>query len=371
MPEPKQTRLALLPWLILLIGLASCLRETSPEEDPREDILKSQGEGAILPGYERFTRESEALAAASDAFCNAPEDEALLLSTRDAWEKARYAYKRMEVFAFGPHVAYPERFGPNIDFWPARETTIEETLLSEDDLDAASLGTSGASRRGLPVIEYLLWSAGDDTLAAFAENPRRCTYLVAASGDLANLARGFEDAWSREGGNFLDELVAPASVEDGMYMNTQEAMSEVVNRMGFTLENIRRDKLGRPLGDETGGEPQPHKVESYWSGHSIEDIEANLEMIELLFHGDESARGLASHPRLQGRPDLVAAFDGKLAAARDALDEIEAPLSKAVLEEPDRVRSAHEALGELQTLIQADVVGLLSLTPSFNDSDGD
>lgn len=370
MLEPEHTRLALLPWLILLIGLASCLGDSTPEKDPREDILSSQGEDVIMPGYARFSEASEALATASASFCEAP-DEASFTTTREAWKQARFAFKRMEIFAFGPHVAYPERFGPNIDFWPARETTIEGALIGEDELSAEKLGASGASLRGLPVIEYLLWSAGDDTLAAFAENPRRCTYLVAASGDLANLASGFEDAWSRDGGNFLDELIAPASVEDGMYMNTQEAMSEVVNRMGFTIENIRRDKIGRPLGDETGGEEQPRKVESYYSGHSVQDIHANLDMIDLLFHGDEVAKGLASHPRLVERQDLVATFDKHLTASRDALDAIEAPLSEAVLQEPERVRAAHVALGELQTLIQADLIGLLSLTPSFNDSDGD
>ena len=366
----SRTKLAALPWLLLLVGLVSCLRQ-GDGEDPRAAILTSHGEDVIVPSYEAFASKSEALEVASASFCQGTPDETKFLAARVAWKEARYAWKRTEVFAFGPYAEFPERLGPKIDFWPARVENIEDILLSLDDVSASSLENSGTSVRGLPVIEYLLWFDGEETLARYGESTRYCDYLTAATEDLSNQANLFALAWSRDGGNFLDELVAPSTVEDGMYMDVQEAMSEVVNRMGFTIENIRRDKLGRPLGDETGGDPQPDKVESPYSDHSVEDIRANLEMIELLFTGDEQVLGLKSHPRIEERPDLIASFEAKAADANAKLDAIDADggtLRAAILDHPERVRAAHDSLGELQTVIQADLINLLSLTRSFNNT---
>ena len=47
------------------------------------------------------------------------------------------------------------------------------------------------------------------------------------------------------------------------------------------------------------------------------------------------------------------------------------PLSQAVVDSPEEVRAALDALQTLQQIIQADMIGALNLQISFNDADGD
>lgn len=351
--------------LLALSCVWGCSSNNAEEaEDPRPRILATVTDDVILPRYATFETEAEAMAQASADFCEAPDAEGLAKAKR-SWEVARDAWKRTEVFAFGPYREYPERFGTKIDSWPVRQILVEDTLFGTEPITAESLKTSAVATRGLPVVEFLLFRP-DDPLVEFSAGGRRCEYLIAATADVSDSATALHDAWALEQGGFALQVKTPGEVEDGMFMNTQEALSEVVNRMWFTVENARRDKLGKPLGESSGGKVQPDSVESPYSGHSVEDIIQTLVTLETLV---EVEGGLATHPRLSD--DLLADFRSAYSASIDALEAIPRPLSEAVVEDPDSVRAAHEALAELQRVIQTDMINTLNLQISFNDADGD
>lgn len=366
--------------ICLLCGVvwtqASCSRPATADVDPREFILRSWGTNLILPQYAALEQDATALATQSEAFCANPNSEGLT-QTRAAWRATRVSWKHMEVLGFGPHVEFPERYASTLDFWPARADTIEETLGMPDRI--AALDTAGAASRGLPVLDYLLFEPGDQdaTLAAFADTPARCDYLIAASRDVSAQAKGVHDAWRPGAGNYFDTMLNPQDHNEGMFADRQEALSEVVNRMAFLIDNIRRDKLGKPAG-ETSGTPSPQSVESRFSDHGIADIQANLDMVEWLYQGREDlenpddAYWLKDHPRLSTRDDIHQAFDAQLIKVRAALDALSIrPLAESSTDNREEVFEAIELLGELQRLIQIDVINALSLTRTFNDSDGD
>ena len=345
-------------------GMSAC---GSKGDDSRRALLASWGEHVILPGYRDFEAKAAALRDAGNALCQAPSSETLQ-AARSSWSDARAPWKRAEVFAFGPFKEEPLRLGPKIDFWPVRIDTVELVLAGAEPIAGDTLG---AAQKGMPVIEYLLFQPDVDLVAGFSGNSRRCEYLAATTADLAVRAREMREAWDPDQGNYLAELVDAGS-DDSMFESVHLALSEVVNRMAFTVENIRMDKLSRPLGDLTGGSPQPDKAESHLSGRSIEDIRDNLRGIELLYFGDGSAEsiGLDAYARERGH-DFAQAMQDELAAARAALDGIPEPLTRAILDDPDSVSQTIERLADLQRLIQVDILNALSLTPSFNDNDGD
>jgi predicted lipoprotein len=64
-------------------------------------------------------------------------------------------------------------------------------------------------------------------------------------------------------------------------------------------------------------------------------------------------------------------FRVALDGARAALEAIDVPLGEAVSSEGDRVREASTRLGELQSLIQTELISALGLSLNFNDNDGD
>lgn len=337
-------------------GLA-CEYEFSSAYEP---LVRSLSETVILPGLYGFADDAAALDGALAAYCDSP-DSAGLVNAQTAWDTARSQWKRMEVLAFGPYAAYPDRFGPNIDFYPARPNNIEEWLASDAEISVTSVGEQGASLRGLTAIEYVLFSAEP-------EATRRCAYLQAAAGDLAEMATGYAQAWDPEFGAFATDMMEPG----GEVESPHAAVSEIVNRMGFTLENLRRDKLGKPVGDNDGT-ADPGAVESPFSGRSVADARDALASVGLFFEGADSpdALGVVDQLIRRDRDDIVDAFRGALADADAALAGIPGSLAEAVITDPDSVVAAIDALGVLQTVVQTDIANALGTVSSFNDADGD
>jgi uncharacterized protein len=339
-------------------------------EDSRRQLLTSWGQRFLLASYRDFEARSVELEARSNALCSAPSVEALE-AARAAWWAARAPWKQSEVFAFGPYSDEPQRFGPKIDFWPARPDTVEEVLASTDPLTPETAAGMGAAGKGMPAIEYLLYQPGIDVVTAFSPGSRRCEYLLAITADLVVKAGELTAAWDPTQGNFLGELTQ-AGKSSARFKSLHDALGEVVNRMGYTLENIRGDKLGRPLGTTSGGAPQPDKVESPFSGRSLEDIRDNVRGIERLYFG-EPARdeaGLEGYLVKRGKT-FAKLMRAQLDATFAALDAVPEPLTEAIATSRDSVQAAIDQLGVLQRAIQVDVINALSLSVGFNDNDGD
>jgi len=359
--------------LSTIMGLYSALSlscSTAPIiPDIRLEIIESWAETIIEPHFDRFADAATHMATESSDVCDDLSQERLE-TMRTAWQAARQRWKYLEPFYFGPHSDPPGRIGQTIDFWPAREGKIIELIDDDFELSAEAMQRQGAIVRGFPVLEYLLYVGVPDTLSALRSSDRRCQMLTAVAGDLEYLAESLRDAWTDPMGGFLKTITQP---QTGEFMTPRAALGEIVNRMGFAIENIRRDRLGAPLGDKSGGALQPDSVESRFSGRSIEDIHDVLKSVETLVHGAvDNARslGLVDHPSLQGRPEVVRRFDDALARSRAALNAIPNPLREH-LTETVLVRGAFDALGDVQRSIQADFMNVLGLSLSFNDADGD
>jgi len=359
------SRLSRRQWLGLTLALGSAVPGCGPEPVPdrRRELLASWTQDFLLAHYAEFTSKLEALRSESRALAGEPDDEALS-RVQEAWREARRPWKETEVFKFGPVVEEPLRYGPKIDFWPARPDTVEGVLADTGSIDPDALG---AAAKGLPAVEYLLFSAGAGD--GFRESARRYEYLEVLIDDLIAQSQALAEAWDPEGGDYERELVE-AGRGSSTYDTLSMALSEVVNRMGFTVENIRADKLGAGIAPD--GTPQPEKLESRFSARSISDIRDNLRGIEQLFFGDPEARVLALDDYLQHRGfRLAGRMRSELGDSRAALDRINLPLSVAIDENQDLVREAIDRLAGLQRLIQVDVIGALSLNVRFNDNDGD
>lgn len=363
-----------------LLGAASC--ESESLSDPRRNVIAHAVDDALLTDYRQLVDLSTQLHTRSQQFCahrNPQDFEAM----RKLWWEARAPWKRNEVFAFGPYVENPWRLGAKIDFWPVRPKTIEKTLASTElELTPEQVGLLGASATGMPVLEYLLFRTKSDGSEV---SERACSYIVGLSADLVKDSSAMLHAWSAQGEDYRAQLVY-ASQDTVAFADLDEALGELVNRIGFTLENIRRDKLGAILGK---GDGQPHleMAESQWSGRAIQDIKDNLQGLEQLVFGPKGRfyheplnidrrtwtgfptnivqlleyRGFYMHKILQER----------FSACYAALDAIPVSLAHAASSNPESIRHAMHELGQLQVLIQGDVLRNLSFAMTFNDADGD
>ncbi len=351
---------------LALLCVAACSEPSqSHRVDPRQELLDSWASDLILPQYAEFTKGAKVLEERVASLCDEPSADTLR-AAKDAWWKLRQPWKQNEIIKFGPYRDLPAPFGPMLNFWPTRPDVVQSVLDADEPLDVDSLAAFGSPARGMPAVEMLLYVGGAPE-DVFDPSGRRCEYLLVASEDLHLVAAAFEDAWDPDGGNYVSELTDP---KNGVtFQDLRAAVSEVVNRLAFTLEDMRGDKLGRPLGEQSGGEPQPDLIESRPSARSIQDLLDNLRGIELFYFGaeePESAVGVSDFAPDRFNEEMTT----RLANCRLALEGID-PLEQAIAENADGVVAAEECLSELQTFIQVDLVNELGLTVNINDTDGD
>ena len=363
-------RLLAATWLALLAGCG--ISDGGP--DPAVPVLEGLGTQVVLPRYEQFATDMSVAASAAEAFCGSP-DAARLDVARQTLATAFVAWKRSEVIAFGPARDVPWAVRARIDLWPVREEPVRELLDGEEPITAESLRTTPNAAKGLPVLAWLL-GAEEDTLAAFTSTDdglRRCEVLTALATDSASAADLMVNAWTPEGDAWLTEFTAPPGPR-AAFNNTYEVVAELVNRMIFTVENVRLIKLSSPAGLNSGGAPDPSLLEARYSGQSLDAIRSNLDGVEDLLWGryqGASVPGVITLAPEDRAATIGEAFDLAMAESHLALDAIPLPLDESFLVETAPVQTAVSALLDLQRVLQADLTQALGVTVRFNDTDGD
>ncbi|MEN0064070.1 MAG: imelysin family protein [Myxococcota bacterium] len=305
--------------------------------------------------YDAFANETANLAQAATDLCGTVDANGLQ-AVRTAWWDARKPWKETELVKFGPVEELPERLGPKLDRWPVNVEDIEALVAGTEPVDADSFQSRGATLRGLPVVEALLWSQGDKTLDAYMADDRRCQTLAGATGDVAANAAELAELWREP---WTPRLTTPS---ERPYQTEQDVLDEWVNRMAFTVENIRSTKLGKPLGDDNGGTVDPTLLESRFSGRSLADARDALAGVSEVW---STVRTLVTDEA------LVADLDQTVATVEERLGEVPEPLIETLVVQPEIVVRAQEVLRTLQVAIQVDLAQNLSVTITFNDNDGD
>jgi predicted lipoprotein len=327
----------------------------------RGEVLTHLADEVFLPAHERFQGDAAALVDALARRCEL-SDGGDDLAAKQAWTALRADWSVTGAFAFGPVVTQMQA-GP-LDFWPVRSDTIEAKLLEAPaTIDAAWIDGLGTSAKGLPALEYLLFSE------PLVPGTTRCAYANALAADIARRGDDLATAWALEA-----EALKTAGEAGSAYTSEKVAIDAIVNA---TIENLYRmvkDKLDRPLGNLTGSAPDPTILESIYSGTTRDDLENNLQGFARVYLGADGEPG--GEPGLGA---LVAARDPELdrrilaqhTLARDTLAAIPLPFATALTDHRSAVQSARDEIDALRRLIKLDVASLLGVTLSLSDNDGD
>ena len=337
----------------------------TPADHPA--VLDSLADKIALAHYKNFETRSTAMVDAAQAFCESPSD-ALLEEVRSAWWSARTPWKNAEIVQFGPITEYPERVGPKVDDWPVNERAVEDRLVSDDDLTLEAYRNYGTATRGLPVAEYLLWGAGEETLSLYGADSRRCEMLVVVSEDIHASASYLVDLWSVD---WYDQLRGQDDGDWLVFKEPKDVVDEWVNHMVFTAENIRETKLGKPAGDRFNGTPQPDLLESRSSARSLQDAMDALVGVQQVWSGDLDGDHPGIRDLVLDDPDLVGRVDSLFADTITRLDDIPETLEDTVWDQPEIVDRAQTALAELQKILQIEVAAHIGIVVGFNPNDGD
>ena len=175
-----------------------------------------------------FASQSKVLTQAVQALCAAPAARApaALETARKQWRTTMAAWERLATVASGAIIERRSR--RQIDFMPTRRALIERAIKAAP-ANAAALESISAAAKGLPALEWLLWS--HPTPPALTE----CRYAALVAADIEREALALQAAFELAAKKDWDEAAAVA------------AMGEVINQWIAGIERLRWPNMEKPL----------------------------------------------------------------------------------------------------------------------------
>ncbi len=298
----------------------------------------------ILPGYANFTKATAALAAMTDANCDAT-------SLRPAWNAAFDAWLGVSFITIGPAETNGRSLA--IAFWPdpkgtgARQQAAMIAAADPAARDAGNFAEISVAARGLFGMERLLYPETPLT----GDYP--CTLIRATATDLAHMARDIEGDWQAD---FATAVLTAGTADNTQYLSETEAKQALFTQLITGLEFVKGTRIGRPLG--TFDKPAPDRAEAHLSGRPQRNIVLSLTALRAY------AAALA--------PDAsqtLAAFDRAIATAKGLPDP-----TLANIADPTgwlKLQILQQQVQAVDELAVTEVGKILQVGVGFNAADGD
>lgn len=339
----------------------------------RDDMLQNLSANVMYAAYVDFANQAKDLDLAAQAFVGEPSS-LNFDQLRLAFQQTTLAYKNAEMFNIGTIDTL--RLDNQVHFWPIRQNTIQAALLDTTPIDASYMENLGVGGKGLGTLEYLLYATKANqaplTWLSNPDAPRRLDFLRGVTLDLATQADRMLSIWSPDGENLVNAL---ADATDGTeaYGSFREALSEIVNQLVYDLEFVRNNKVGKPLGVDSGGTPQPDLVEFPYAHFSHNALRANLQACLALFAGDLNGNdgpGLSEYLTFL-ESDLGPQIVAQMRLSIQQLDAIQGDLATASQQRSDNLQQLYDTLNELVLTTKVDMASTMGVSITFNDNDGD
>jgi len=360
---------------------------TPPPDDgfDRSALLADLGEDVVVPTYRAFDSDVDELVVAVAAYCDAlgGDGEAAALETsRQAWRDAMVSWQRAEVMLFGPAAMNENTLRDRVYSWPLVSSCAVDQDVNEKRLDSGfDISTRLTNRRGLDALEYLLFAdslehtcpsqAAPEGWAGLADDERRaarCAYAADATADLAVQSQTIIDAWAPEAGNYLADFVG-AGTEGSSFDSAQEAINVVSDALFYVDDEIKDMKLGATTGitDNSCNTPQApcfDDLESPYANHSLENLIANMEGVQLVFlSGAPGQDGVGFDDFLTAlnAGDLATSMAGELESALTLAGELSGTLRSSLEDDYDGVVAVHSAIKVFNDDLKTQFLTILGL----------
>ncbi len=301
----------------------------------RADLATALNHDWYAPRATEFARASAALVPAVQHLCAAsPEGAAPALeSARGRWTETLSAWEGLAGVALGP--VLERRAARQIDFTPTRPRMIEKAIKSAPRT-AADMELIGTPAKGLPALEWLLWSQ------PAAPSTPACDYAAQVAIDLRREA----------------EALAAARTQA-----TDALLTELVNQWVAGIERLRWPGMEMPVRvANTSATPVEPDFPRHASGATALAWAAQWRALRDLATGGEAT--LAGSLRARGQGTLADALDAEV---------VDADLALRDLTTADRARliAVAKRLAQLKHRVEAEVAPALGVSIGFSDADGD
>jgi predicted lipoprotein len=360
----------LLAALLLLFNACDSAGGPDTPNFDRKAMLQDYVTNLIRPAYGDLRAKAQTLYDAAQTFQSAPSLSALQ-SLQNAWQATALVWQYANAYNFGPagEEGLRKSLVEEIGTFPASSAKIDAVIAA----GAWNLNDFNRDARGLPAIEYLIFSAtGDDAaiLAAFNATPARGQYLTALTQDLLTRVTAVHDAWL---GSHATTFVENAGTDAG------SSTSLLYNEMLRSFEAMKNFKLGLPMGKRPGQTmAEPQLVEAPYSGASLLLLRNHFNAVEDIWRGKNAAGadgiGFREYlEKVEGGPALIQSTEAQMAAVRAAFDAVpDSPvLSEQITQSPAAVEALYTEIQKLTRYLKSDMSSLLGIAITYSSGDGD
>mgnify|MGYP000173501944 CR=1 FL=1 len=338
----------------------------------RGPMLTNWADNIIIPSYEAFASEMDALNTSFETFrANATSEN--LTALRADWLGAYKMWQRVEIFEIGP--AEREDFRFSMNTYPTNSEKIDGHVASGTyDLSLSS----NREAKGFPALDYLINGLGETDEAIVSkftanDNEALLAYTDAVLTDMIGKTTTILAEWkSGYRTNFVanDGASATASVD------------RFINDYIFYYEKfLRAGKMGIPIG-AFSADPFPDKVEAFYEGEVsnalfLEGLQATQDFFNGKYFGsDATGESLASYldalNTVKDGEDLKQIINVQFDKARDmviALDAFRTEIENN--DPPTDMLLAYDEVQRIVPLLKVDMVSAMSISIDFVDADGD
>lgn len=217
------------------------------------------------------------------------------------WKSVMLDYHFLDAAPIGPLSDPQLRLGEQIYSWPYMNLCgVDHEVLKASQNSNNYKIPELFTLKGLAVLEYLLFDEKLQTQCN-PRNPRnqvvvewtqkseiekkrdRLNYAKLITQDLVKNAKSLENFWNPEGYNFTYRLMTGR-----LNLTLKEAVNSLSDSL-FSLEKIKDQKLGKPLGlykdCQNDSKKCPESIEHLWSHMTFDAIEAQVKGFESVFYG--------------------------------------------------------------------------------------
>lgn len=366
-------------WLAVsaLALTSACKVQPDPPLADRKQVLQDLAVNVVVATYQDVASETRQLSTAVSVLRQLQTADSLR-AAQLAYRTARASQKMTEAFYFGPASDISVSAGA-IDAWPTDAAKLTALLASSSPVTPSAVAVLGASQRGFPALEFLLFDSrvsDTEVLARFqnaSDGARRLELSESLAGDLAELTQRVSDAFSKPDGYGFE--LANAGIGAKTLPSQSEGVDKIVTGLVYVSELMQMKKLADPLGvDNTKTHGiSPTYEEGPRSDSSLADLQADLDGIKAIYTGQHGARmgkGLGDAVR-DMNPGADQRFMQALDAAYAALAGIPPPFRTALLTNPAPIMAMYSAVSRVQQSLMTDIASSLGASIGFGFSDSD
>lgn len=360
---------------VLSILVLSCKKEQLDQHKnfDRKEMLTHMADHVILGRLYQFYEATQVLETQTTQFTQNPTA-SKLLALQDQWKTTIEAWKLCEPYDIGK---VQESFLYNkIDMWPTKVEFIQNNLNATDLISNPYIESKGSSSKGLPAMEWFLFSNGEDSTildryTTSNNKERNKAYVLALSQNIKEKSLEVINIWQVQGYRTIFINATGSDLESSVSILT----NEIIN----LTERVMQMKVGKPAGI-TAIAADTLLVEHPYAHYSLKSIEKNVQSLKEAFFGIDvdGTDGLGLDDYLN---ELKAQYNDTIALPNqislqfkrieESVGDLENTLSYDIIHNPDKVEKLYSELQKLLVLFKADVSSSLSITVTFNDNDGD